>query len=246
MIIFERVTRRYAGSRNTGDTLRSALSFRQPACVPPFMALNGVSFHLLPGESLGIIGRNGAGKSTLLKLLTRITRPSAGRIRVNGKISSLLEVGAGFHLDLSGLENIYLAGAILGMSRRDITRQVDNILAFSGLGDFISTPVRTWSSGMNLRLAFSIGVHLDSDILVIDEALAVGDAGFQAQCLARIHDFQRAGGTLVLVSHDEKQLQQVCSRGLVLEQGRAVFDGSISGALSFYEQRTSACINSEK
>jgi len=234
MIIFDNVSRRYAASRCVGDTLRSAFAFQRAPVSPAFVALEKVSFHLLQGEAIGIIGRNGAGKSTLLKLLTRVTRPSEGRITVNGKISSLLEVGAGFHYDLSGQENIYLSGAILGMTRPDITRRIDDIVDFSGVANFINTPVRTWSSGMCLRLAFSIGVHLNSDILVIDEALTVGDAHFQAQCLARIHAFRRAGGTLVLVSHDEHQLRQVCNRGLVLDRGRVVADGDIEHALAHY------------
>lgn len=234
MIIFENVSRRYAASRCVGDTLRSALAFRRMPISPAFVALDKVSFHLQQGEAIGIIGRNGAGKSTLLKLLTRVTRPSEGRITVNGTISSLLEVGAGFHHDLNGQENIYLSGAILGMTRLDIARRIDDIVRFSGLSGFMDSPVRTWSSGMCLRLAFSIGIHLNSDILVIDEALTVGDAHFQAQCLARIQDFQRAGGTLVLVSHDEHQLRQVCSRGLVLDRGRVVADGDISHALAHY------------
>ncbi|WP_277973338.1 ABC transporter ATP-binding protein [Pantoea agglomerans] len=246
MIIFERVSRRYAATRSAGDTLRSALAFRRPAPAPAFTVLDDVSFHLARGEALGVIGRNGAGKSTLLKLLTRITRPLAGHIRVNGSLSYLLGAGAGFHMDLSGRENIYLAGAILGMSRRDITLRVDDIVAFSGVGDVLDAPVRTWSSGTCLRLAFSVGGHLDSDILVIDEALAVGDAGFQALCLARIQAFQHAGGTLVLVSHDEAQLRQVCSRGLVLERGRAVFHGDAGDALSFYARRAGAHDTPEK
>ncbi|WP_246316604.1 ABC transporter ATP-binding protein [Scandinavium goeteborgense] len=214
--------------------MRTAFAFRKPTESLPFVALSSVNFHIQPGESLGIIGRNGAGKSTLLKLLTRITRPSAGSIIVNGTLSSLLEVGAGFHHDLNGLENIYLAGAILGMSQRSIKLKIDTIIDFSELGDALFQPVRTYSSGMFLRLAFSVGIHLDSDILIIDEALTVGDRDFQTRCYSRIKDFIKAGGTLVLVSHDETQLRQICSRGLVLEQGSLVYDGELSGALEYY------------
>lgn len=234
MIIFEHVTRCYAPTYRTGDTLRGLMSFRRQLAQPTFTALNDISFHLPRGGALGVIGGNGAGKSTLLKLLTRITRPTKGRITVRGSISSLLEVGAGFHLDLSGRENIWLAGAILGMSRRDVAQRLDAIADFAGLAAFLDQPVRTYSSGMFLRLAFSVGVHLDSDILVIDEALAVGDTAFQANCLERINNFRRCGGTLVLVSHDEKQLKAVCDRGLVLEQGQCRFYGHINSALDFY------------
>lgn len=234
MIIFEHVSRHYAPTRGAGDTLRSRFAFRRQPEVLGFTAIKDVSFHLLKGEALGIIGRNGAGKSTLLKLLTRVTRPSSGTVRVSGRISSLLEVGAGFHMDLNGLENIYLAGAILGMSRREISHSVAEIIDFSGLKGFIQTPVRTWSSGMCLRLAFTVGIHLNSDILVIDEALAVGDAYFQAKCLAKIASFRQRGGTLVLVSHDADQLRSVCTRGIVLAQGRVVFDGGITTALELY------------
>lgn len=237
MILFENVSRHYAATANVGSTLRSALSFHSHPVTPSFVALDNVSFHLQQGEALGIIGRNGSGKSTLLKLLTRIVRPSSGRITVNGRISSLLEVGAGFHFDLSGRENIYLAGTILGMSRREITSRVSEIVDFSGLSGFIDSPVRTWSSGMSLRLAFSIGVHLDSDILVIDEALTVGDAAFQSQCMMRIQAFRQGGGTLVLVSHDERQLRQVCSRGLLLQNGRMVTDSDIYQVLAQYARQ---------
>ena len=234
MIIFDHVTRCYAPSRLSGNTLRGLLSFRQQPEKPMFTALNDISFHLPRGGSLGIIGGNGAGKSTLLKLLTRITRPTKGRITVRGSMSSLLEIGAGIDHDLSGRENIWLAGAILGMSRQAVSRRLDAIVEFADLTAFLDQPVRTYSSGMFLRLAFSVGVHLDSDILVIDEALAVGDADFQARCLARINHFRRRGGTLVLVSHDPSQLLAVCDRGLVLEHGRCQFYGPVDDALHFY------------
>lgn len=235
MITFENVSRFYASARCGGDTLRHALGFRRslPA-ASIFTALDDVSFKLNAGESLGIVGRNGAGKSTLLKLLTRVTRPSAGQVTVRGRMACLLEVGAGFHHDLSGRENIYLSGAIQGLAPRRVRSRLDEIVAFSGLAPFIDAPVRTYSSGMFLRLAFSVGMHLPCDILVIDEALAVGDSDFQARCLAKIRDYQRFGGTLVLVSHDEQQLMSVCSRGLWLERGRVRYDGDIRTALAHY------------
>ncbi|WP_260480574.1 ABC transporter ATP-binding protein [Enterobacter sp. WCHEn045836] len=200
------------------------------------MAVDRVSFSVKPGESVGIIGGNGAGKSTVLKLLTRVSRPTDGRITVSGHISSLLEVGAGFHPDLNGRENIYLSGAILGMSRKKVQERMDSMVEFSGLADFLERPVRTYSSGMLLRLAFSVGIHLDSDILVIDEAIAVGDVAFQAHCMEKIHEFRRNGGTLVLVSHVGGHLMEVCERGLVMEKGRLVYDGAIKDALDTYMQ----------
>ncbi|ELY3087903.1 ABC transporter ATP-binding protein [Klebsiella aerogenes] len=234
MITFSHVTKRYPAQTLSGGTLRTALAFRRPPPRPAFTALEDVSFHLRAGEALGILGHNGAGKSTLLKLLTRVTRPTTGHIRVHGRMSSLLEVGAGFHHDLSGRENIFLAGAMLGMSPRRVRQRLDAIIAFAGLENDMRLPVRTYSSGMFLRLAFSVGVHLDSDILVIDEALAVGDHLFRQRCLARIQHFRQQGGTLVLVSHDDAQLAATCSQGLVLSRGRLTFRGGISDALHHY------------
>lgn len=234
MITFEHVTKRYPDTRQAGDTLRTALAFRRHLTPAPFTALDDVSFHLPAGGALGVIGRNGAGKSTLLKLLSRVARPSAGRIHVRGTLSSLLEVGAGFHPDLTGRENIFLAGAVMGMSPASTRKALDHIVAFSELEAFIDNPVRTYSSGMYLRLAFSIGIHLGSDILVIDEALAVGDRSFRARCLERIGDFRQQGGTLVLVSHDSNQLAAVCDTGMVLEHGRVVCLDGIDAALRYY------------
>lgn len=234
MITFEKVTKNYSASYAQGNSLRTAFSFRRAAPIPAFTAINDVSFTIKAGESVGVLGRNGAGKSTLLKLLTRVTRPSAGCINVGGSMSSLLEVGAGFHHDLSGRENIFLAGSILGMSRKAIRQHLDEIVAFSELESFLAQPVRTYSSGMFLRLAFSVGIHLDSDILAIDEALAVGDKSFREKCFAKINEFKARGGTLVLVSHDENQLRKTCERGILLKHGTLLFDGDINTALEHY------------
>ncbi|MEG2569154.1 MAG: sugar ABC transporter ATP-binding protein, partial [Acinetobacter sp.] len=168
------------------------------------------------------------------------TRPSAGRITVRGRISSLLEVGAGFHHDLNGRENIFLAGAILGMNRRAVQCKLDEMIDFAGLASFIDAPVRSYSSGMLLRLAFSVGIHLDSDILVIDEALAVGDQNFKIRCVEKISQFQCNGGTLVLVSHDDVQLRAICKYGLLLSAGKVVFGGDIDIALAQYHSPQSA------
>ena len=181
------------------------------------------------------MGHNGAGKSTLLKLLTQIILPSSGRIKVNGSYSCLLEVGTGFHHELTGSENIYLSGAILGMSHDEVKKKMDDIIAFSEIGNFIDVPVKFYSSGMYLRLAFAIGVHLDSDILVIDEALAVGDSQFQAKCIEKIKKIKLEGKTIVLVSHDENQIKALCTRCLVMDHGKLVYNGSTESALNVYK-----------
>jgi len=240
MITFRHVTKHYE-KRSSGNSFRSELSRRRQPARDAFVALDNVSFRVEEGSALGIVGSNGAGKSTLLKLLTRITRPTSGSITVRGRMSSLLEVGAGFHHDLNGYENIFLSGAILGMSRRRIQLCLDDIVDFSGLHNFMSAPVYTYSSGMFLRLAFSVGVHLDSDILVIDEALAVGDRDFQSRCQNKIHQFRQHGGTIVLVSHDDDQLRAICDRGIFLANGSVLYDGDIHSALGQYEALRDIC-----
>lgn len=189
-------------------------------------ALKDVSFDVHAGEALGIVGRNGAGKSTLLKILSRITRPTLGQIRVWGRVASLLEVGTGFHLELTGRENIFLNGAILGMTRREMNRKLDAIVDFSGVERFLDTPVKRYSSGMQMRLAFAVAAHLEPDILVVDEILAVGDAAFQRKCLSKMEDVGRSGRTVIFVSHDLAAVTRLCSRAVLLEQGRLVMDGA--------------------
>src|SRR6202044_3485101 len=191
-----------------------------------FLALNNVSFQVKPGEVLGIIGRNGAGKSTLLKVLSRITPPTSGQIRVRGRIASLLEVGTGFHPDLTGRENIFLNGAILGMSRVEITRKLDEIVAFAEIEKFLDTPVKRYSSGMYVRLAFAVAAHLEPEILIIDEVLAVGDLEFQKKCLGKMEEVShRDGRTVLLVSHNMSSLAALAGRALFLERGSLVIDG---------------------
>lgn len=202
-------------------------------------ALQDVSFSVMQGEVLGLIGRNGAGKSTLLKILSRITAPTSGRIRVKGRVSSLLEVGTGFHPELTGRENIYLNGAILGMSRDEISRKFDEILDFSGVEKFIDTPVKRYSSGMYVRLAFSVAAHLDPEILVVDEVLAVGDASFQKKCLGKMNDVAHGGRTIVFVSHNMQAIRSLCSRSILLDEGRMVFDGPTEETLRVYHERLS-------
>jgi len=197
-------------------------------------ALQDVSFEVRPGEVVGIIGRNGAGKSTLLKLLSRITEPTRGRIELRGRVGSLLEVGTGFHPELTGRENIYLNGAILGMSREEIDRKFDEIVAFSEVEDFLNTPVKRYSSGMYVRLAFAVAAHLDPETLVVDEVLAVGDAGFQKKCLGKMGDVARHGRTILLVSHNMGAIRGLCTRCLWIDAGRLVDDGAPERVVARY------------
>jgi ABC-type polysaccharide/polyol phosphate transport system ATPase subunit len=199
-----------------------------------FWALRNVSFEVNRGETLGIIGPNGAGKSTILKLLSRITAPSSGEITINGRLSALIEVGSGFHPELTGRENVYLSGSILGMRRREITERLDSIIDFAGVRQFIDTPVKRYSSGMYVRLGFSIAAHLHPDILLLDEVLAVGDAAFQAKCYKRINELKESGTTIVFISHDLNAIEFLCDRVLLLGQGEIVADGSPRAVLSRY------------
>lgn len=197
-------------------------------------ALRDVSFEVAPGEVVGIIGRNGAGKSTLLKVLSRITEPTSGRVELFGRVGSLLEVGTGFHPELTARENIYLNGAILGMRHEEIKRKFDEIVAFSEVEKFIDTPVKHFSSGMYVRLAFAVAAHLEPEILIVDEVLSVGDAPFQKKCLGKMGDVARAGRTVLFVSHNLSAVTALCSRGIVLDHGRTIFDGDSAAAVTKY------------
>lgn len=197
-----------------------------------FWALNEINFKVEPGEVVGVIGRNGAGKSTLLKILSRITAPTKGRIEVRGRLASLLEVGTGFHPELSGRENIFLNGAILGMTRREIAHKFDEIVAFAEIEKFIDTPVKRYSSGMYVRLAFAVAAHLDADVLLVDEVLAVGDAAFQRRCLGKMQDVASSGRTILFVSHNMVAIQSLCTRGIYLSNGTVAYAGSVDQAIS--------------
>lgn len=199
-----------------------------------FWALRDVSFEVNEGDVVGIIGRNGAGKSTLLKILSRITAPTQGRVEIRGRVASLLEVGTGFHPELTGRENIYLNGAILGMSRAEISHKLDEIIAFAELEKFIDTPVKRYSSGMYVRLAFSVAAHLDSDILIVDEVLAVGDSAFQRKCLGSMEIAARRGRTVILVSHNLDILRKLCSQGILLTKGLLDCNAEIGTAIEEY------------
>ncbi|CNH81756.1 lipopolysaccharide transport system ATP-binding protein [Yersinia intermedia] len=239
MIKFESVSKSYISDKKRNDSFKDLFSFSKDRGAnvtdSTFLAVDDVSFAVEKGSSIGILGRNGAGKSTILKLLTRIILPSQGRVGVNGNISCLLEVGAGFHQDLSGYENILLSGAILGMKRKEILNKIEKIIDFSEINDFISSPVKHYSSGMYLRLAFSVGVHLDSDILVIDEALAVGDSLFQEKCLKKIKEIKKEGKTIVFVSHDAEQVRAVCDQCIVMAKGKILYIGKTDKAIKEYK-----------
>ena len=199
-----------------------------------FWAVEDVSFEVQPGEAVGIIGPNGAGKSTSLKLLTRILRPTRGRCHVRGRVGALIEVAAGFHPDLTGRENVFLQGAIMGMKRAEIASRLEEIVEFSGISAFIDTPVKRYSSGMQARLGFSVAAHLDPDVLFVDEVLSVGDMSFQAKCLDRMRQNVRAGVTLVFVSHNLQAVAFLCKRAIVCAKGRLLFDGPTEDALDVY------------
>ena len=198
------------------------------------IALDGVSFEAQPGEVVGMIGRNGAGKSTLLKVLSRITEPTRGRAQLYGRVSSLLEVGTGFHPELTGRENVFLNGAILGMTRNEITSKFDEIVEFSGIERFIDTPVKWYSSGMYLRLAFSVAAHLEPEILIVDEVLAVGDASFQRKCLNKMQTVSQQGRTVLFVSHDMTAITRLCPRAILLERGKVLRDGPAHDVVGSY------------
>tara|TARA_Y100000310_G_scaffold161794_1_gene161707 strand:+ start:1055 stop:2359 length:1305 start_codon:yes stop_codon:yes gene_type:complete len=206
-------------------------------------ALNDVSLNLQEGEVLGIIGRNGAGKSTLLKILSRIVEPTSGSCIIHGRVASLLEVGTGFHSELSGRENLYLNGAILGMSKREMDSKFEEIVDFSGVGKFIDTPVKRYSSGMSVRLAFSIAAHLDPEILIIDEVLAVGDAYFQKKCLGKMQEVSSQGRTVLFVSHQMNAVQSLCDRCILLENGRITHDGDTEVIINKYLNLSKASEN---
>lgn len=199
-----------------------------------FYALNNVSFELEQGDRVGIIGRNGAGKSTLLKILSRITEPTTGKIEITGRVASLLEVGTGFHPELTGRENIYLNGAILGMGKNEIRKKFDEIVEFAEVERFLDTPVKRYSSGMYVRLAFAVAAHLEPEILIVDEVLAVGDVQFQKKCLGRLEDVGKSGRTVLFVSHNMNAMSTLCTKGILLHEGKVEFNGDISSTINRY------------
>jgi ABC-type polysaccharide/polyol phosphate transport system ATPase subunit len=241
-IEFKNVSKRYV--RRTLDLPQGPLGsrwkhlFRRREHQNDFWALRDISFHVERGEALGIIGHNGAGKSTILKLLSRITAPTTGEIVIEGRLSSLIEVSSGFHEELTGRENVHLSGVTFGMSRKEVSTKLPSILEFSGIGDFIDVPVKRYSSGMWLRLGFSIAAHLNPDILLLDEVLAVGDVPFQWKCLDHIQQLRKAGRTIVFVSHDLAAVERLCDRAVLLSHGRIVCEGKPQDVTLEYQRST--------
>jgi lipopolysaccharide transport system ATP-binding protein len=213
--------------------------FSPPVSKKTFTAIDEVSFTIHPGEKVAFLGENGAGKSTLLRILAGVTRPSSGEAKIIGRMASLLEVGAGFHPDLTGRENLYLNGIILGLTRKEIDKLLDSIVSFASVGPFMETPVKHFSSGMRARLAFSIAIHSEPDILILDEALSVGDQYFQEQCQEKVAALAARGATLIFVAHQIEPLLKLCNRGLYLENGKLTLDAPIEKAVSHYLKITS-------
>ena len=242
-LVFDHVWKRFRRGK-AHDSLRDLLpaTFRRLTGRPrvddhdsrDFWAVRDLSFEVLPGEVLGIIGSNGAGKSTVLKILNKIMEPTAGVVQANGKIGALIEVSAGFHQDLTGRQNVFLQGAIMGMSKAEVRRKFDEIVEFSGVADFIDTPVKRYSSGMNARLGFSIAAHLEPDILIIDEVLAVGDAAFQQKAFGRIKSMAAAGAPVVLVSHQLDRIAELCTKAILLDHGAVLAEGSAMHCINEY------------
>jgi ABC-type polysaccharide/polyol phosphate transport system ATPase subunit len=235
-VVLRDATRSFEVRADPARTLKGLLLGRRAAGPRAVPALQGVTLSIAPGETVGMVGRNGAGKTSTLRVLAGIVPLHAGQAGCGGRVVSLLELAAGFSRDFSGRENIYLQGALYGLGKADIDRRIDRMIAFSELGEFIDIPVKTYSSGMFVRLGFSIAAHLDADVLLIDEVLAVGDEAFQRKCLRRISEQIAAGTTVVLVSHDAAAIERVCERVVVLEAGRVVFDGLTADALRFYHR----------
>jgi lipopolysaccharide transport system ATP-binding protein len=248
-IAIENLGKRYTigHKKANGDGIRHALEraarhpltwmktdLRRKQRSEDFWALRGVSLQVEPGEVVGIVGRNGAGKSTMLKLLSRITVPTEGRIRINGRVGSLLEVGTGFHQELTGRENIFLNGAILGMSRAEVRRKFDEIVAFGEVEEFLDTPVKRYSSGMYVRLAFAVAAHLEPEILIVDEVLAVGDGAFQKKCLNKMGSFANSGRTVLFVSHSMEAVRDLCQRGIWMKNGQVHQDGPAEETIAAY------------
>ena len=235
-IVVDRVSQRFTVSERPFRTLKDIVVARGRTGQTEVAALTDVSLGVEPGEALGLVGRNGSGKTTLLKLLSGIFRPTEGRVAVGGRIGSLLELGAGFHPDFTGRENVFLNGSIHGLSRSRIREAMDEIIAFAELEHAIDLPVRTYSSGMYMRLGFAIAAHIEADVLLLDEVFAVGDESFQRKCFGKIHEFKSRGGTIVFVSHDAQAVEKLCDRAVLLRQGSVVFNGDTKSAIAEYRR----------
>ncbi|SHM87629.1 ABC-2 type transport system ATP-binding protein [Caldanaerovirga acetigignens] len=217
-------------------SLKERIIFWGRSKTEDFWALKGINLTIPKGSTVGLIGRNGSGKSTLLKIISRILYPTRGEVKINGRVSTLLELGAGFHPDFTGRENIFLNASILGLTRKEIKERLDDIIAFAELGDFIDNPVRNYSSGMYMRLGFAVAVHVDPEILLIDEVLAVGDLAFQGKCLAKIKELQKKGTTIILVSHAPKQVEELCHFAVWLDRGEIKMQGEAKEVTKAYKE----------
>lgn len=249
MTLRDELQRKWARARKKEDPLKK-IGEKDYEIGETFLALEDINFEVKKGERVGIIGHNGAGKSTLLKLLSRVTAPSTGVINLDGRVASMLEVGTGFHGELTGRENIYMNGAILGMSKKEIDKKIEDIIEFSEVRQFIDTPVKRYSSGMFVKLAFSVAAHLDAEIMIMDEVLAVGDVAFQTKCLNKMNDVSRNDGrTILYVSHNMNTVRQLCQRCIVLDHGHIIFDGSVEEGIAMYiksDQEASTHFNLEE
>jgi ABC-type polysaccharide/polyol phosphate transport system ATPase subunit len=236
-IVFQDIVQRFRVIHERPDTLREAFAhiFRRRTSYYNFEALKGISFSIHDGEVVGILGRNGSGKSTILKIIAGVYRPTSGVVKVSGKVAALIELGAGFHAELTGRENLLINGLLLGLSKQAILERQQRIVDFAELGEFIDSPIKQYSSGMYMRLAFAIATEVDPDILLIDEILAVGDAAFQQKCAARIGDFRKRGKTIIFVSHSPDTVREICNRALLIHEGRIAEDGPTEQVLTRYE-----------
>ena len=235
-IVADRASRHFKVYPREARRLKDVVVARGRSRPSEVIALRDVSFRIEPGSAVGLVGRNGSGKTTLLRLISGIIKPTSGRVDVGGRVGSLLELGAGFHPDLSGRENVFLNGSIHGLKRSYVREQLDEIVAFAGLEEFIDLPVRTYSSGMYMRLGFAIAAHIDADLLLLDEVFAVGDEQFQRKCFGKIFEFKQRGGTIVFVSHDASAVERLCDRAILLRQGSVEFDGPTHDAIVRYRQ----------
>jgi ABC-type polysaccharide/polyol phosphate transport system ATPase subunit len=235
-IVVEHAARRFRVYPRESRALKDLVVARGRTRGTDVWALRDVSFEVDPGSAVGLVGRNGSGKTTLLRLLSGIIKPTSGRVAVAGRVGSLLELGAGFHPDLTGRENVYLNGSIHGLKRAAIREKLDEIVTFAGLEDFIDLPVRTYSSGMYMRLGFSIASHIEADVLLLDEVFAVGDESFQRKCFGKVFEFKQRGGTIVFVSHDAGAVERLCDRAVLLNQGHVAFDGPTHEAVVAYRR----------
>jgi ABC-type polysaccharide/polyol phosphate transport system ATPase subunit len=245
-ILVEHAARRFRVYPRENRALKDLVFARRQARGSDVWALRDVSFGVEPGSAVGLVGRNGSGKTTLLRLLSGIVKPTSGRVQVGGRIGSLLELGAGFHPDMTGRENVYLNGSIHGLKRATIREKLDEIVAFAGLEKFIDLPVRTYSSGMYMRLGFAIAAHIEAEVLLLDEVFAVGDEAFQRKCFGKIFEFKQAGGTIVFVSHDANSVERLCDRAVLLKDGVVSFDGPTHEAIVAYRTQLAGERNPEE